>query len=176
MLALLIPYEGKGGETIGATKDRAVANDGWKNFAPNVIIINASSNNCADDGKLKEEPGPPMKELLDALFQTPNTVIVVALVHQVQIAARNQCIKEVNEVVAEVANTYPSSTIQTVDLFNKLYLATEEYYDCIHVNDAGYKKMAKIYYDTLLDMHISEPSSNADPASCDTSGGTDKDT
>ncbi|KAF4981122.1 hypothetical protein FDECE_17744 [Fusarium decemcellulare] len=168
-------HAGKGGETIGGTKDRAVENNGWKNFAPNVIIINTGSNNCANDGKLKEEPGPPMKELLDALLQTPNTVILVSLVHQVRIAARNQCIKEVNEVIAEVANTYPSSTIRTVDLFNKLNLATEEYHDCIHVNDAGYKKMAKIYYDTLLDMDVSEPSSNADPASCDAAGGTDKD-
>ncbi|RSL59330.1 hypothetical protein CEP51_013944 [Fusarium floridanum] len=169
-------HAGKGGETIGQTKDRAIQEDGWKNFAPNVIIINAGSNNCADDGKLKEEPGPLMKELLDTLLQTPNTVILVSLVHQVRIDARNQCIKEVNEVIAEVANTYPSSTIRTVDLFNKLNLATEEYHDCIHVNNAGYKKMAKMYYDTLLDMDISEPSSDADPASCDASGSTDKDT
>ncbi|KAM0541151.1 hypothetical protein ACHAPJ_013369 [Fusarium lateritium] len=160
-------HAGVGGNTIGQTKDRAVEANGWSNLAPNVVIINVGSNNCGDDGTLKEEPAPPMKELLDALLKTPNTVILVSLVHQVQTPARNECIKGVNGVMAEVANTYPSSQVKTVDLFGGLNLAEDEYADKIHVNNAGYKKMAKMYYDALLDMDISEPSADADPAPCD---------
>ncbi|KAJ4252405.1 hypothetical protein NW762_011004 [Fusarium torreyae] len=160
-------HAGVGGDTIGMTKNRAVEANGWSNLAPNVVIINAGSNNCADDGKLKEEAGPPMKELLDALLKTPNTVILVSLVHQVQTPARNECIKGVNSDIAEVANTYPSSQVRTVDLFGGLNLAGNEYADKIHVNNAGYKKMAKMYYDGLFDLEMFEPSDDAEPAPCD---------
>ncbi|KAF4959601.1 hypothetical protein FSARC_10687 [Fusarium sarcochroum] len=169
-------HAGVGGDTIGMTRNRAVEANGWRNLAPNLVIINAGSNNCADDGKLKEEAGPPMKQLLDAMLKTPNTVILVSLVHQVRTAARNQCIREVNRVIAEVSSTYSSSKVRTVDLFGKLNLAANEYADSIHVNNAGYKKMAKMYYDAILDMDVSDPSADADKAPCDSSGGTGNDT
>ncbi|KAI9146849.1 Multidomain esterase [Paramyrothecium foliicola] len=167
-------HAGRGGDTLQMVKDRTLQADGFRKYAPNLIIVYAGTNNCPSSGVMKEDPVLEMKGILDELIaKNPNVMILVGLQHKTQEGTRNQCLATMNKMLGDAVAEYATKQVGLVDVFGTLTLQAADFADSIHLNNNGYAKLAKVFHDAMFRDNpiMSAPSPTFEKPACQIVGG-----
>ena len=139
----------------GYTIDRitnATLASGALNFRPNVILLNAGTNDCAE--KDKDPAGAPKRyaSLLAHLKNScPDALVVASSLLPNRNTKVNTCIQILNEGLRKVSREARAGGQKTtfVEMYSAVPIADINKKDKTHPNDAGYKKMADAWYEGI---------------------------
>lgn len=116
-------------------------------FLPNLVLIEAGTNNC-NGGSLVKDAGANVTSLLEDLFKlSPDVTIVMATLMANKVAAQDACRMDVNKQYQEVVSRLQGQgkKIVLVDMRSPDAPTTADLADSRHPNDRGYEKMAKVW-------------------------------
>lgn len=118
---------------------------------PNLVLIDAGTNNCNRGGTVPEA-GANVTAMIDAIFsQSPGVTIVLTTILVNTIAAQDSCRVDVNsQYVALVARLQAAGAkIILVDMRSPEGPDTSDLFDGRHPNDVGYRKMANVWFPAI---------------------------
>ena len=138
--------EGWPGFIIDQVHDKAKAS--VPQMKPNVILINAGTNDCIQNVDVANA-GKRMENMINDLYtMSPGTTIILSsLIVNKQAATENR-VGQVNPQYSALADRLRSAgkSIVFVDMHGPDGPQLADMADDTHPNDAGYEKMAKIWY------------------------------
>lgn len=114
-------------------------------YLPNLILINVGLNDCGQNIDIGNA-GTRMKAMIDYLFQTipSTTVILSTLLPNTNLDA---CMKTVNAQYRKLVSVYAGKRFALANMYDFLTLA--DLAEGSHPNDAGYKKMASVWWNAI---------------------------
>jgi lysophospholipase L1-like esterase len=121
----------------------------WK---PNVILVNAGTNDCSQDRDV-DHLGERMLAMLEHLLvMSPRATIVLSSLIVNKDAAVEERVLRVNEQYRDVVAKLGSKgkRVVFVDMHDKSGPRVGDMFDNTHPNDKGYKKMAVLWYNALV--------------------------
>ncbi|KAK0643781.1 GDSL-like Lipase/Acylhydrolase [Cercophora newfieldiana] len=131
-------------------------------FLPNLVLIEAGTNNC-NSGALVQDAGANVTSLVEDLFKlSPGVTIVIATLMANKVAAQDACRVDVNTQYQDVATALEAQgrKIVLVDMRSAEGPTTEDLADSRHPNDRGYVKMAAVWnkgIEVALSKGLSNP-------------------
>jgi hypothetical protein len=150
--------EAKPGDTIEMVKAASMRSYAYK---PNVVLINAGTNDCNRNITISEA-GQRMRSLIEGLLNAPD-MSEALIVLSTLLPSGNDNIKTntpaVNEQYRDLVNTMRGEGVSIVlaemngDVPFILYpeeFTTNGQVDDTHPNDAGYLKMASVWYAAIM--------------------------
>lgn len=127
-------------------------------YKPNVVLIEAGTNDANQNGKDNKNPiskaGERMQSLIETLVDAPgmeDTVIVLSTLlpsgaKNVK-ANRPSINKQFEELVKTLSTSHKKISILLADMSSIQY--PKDFYDQIHPNDDGYTEMASVWYEAI---------------------------
>lgn len=144
--------EGWPGLRIGQVKDKAASSVvKWK---PNLVLINLGTNDASQDFQVATA-GDRMKEVLDLIYRdSPVATVVLSTLLPNRVAKTQTNVDNINGAYRNLVTKLRSEGKRIV--LAEMTRADgpklpNDFADDTHPNDAGYKKMAKIWYDAIVD-------------------------
>lgn len=161
--------EEQGGFTISQIAE--LANKETPLGMPNLILLDAGTNNC-NKGGLVLDAGANVMALINKLFaQSPgSTVILATLLVNDQTPAQDACRVDINAQYSTLAAqmTAQGAKLVMVDMRSPDGPTTADLADKRHPNDVGYQKMAKVWAQGIQKAVslglITAPVNNSSPA------------
>jgi lysophospholipase L1-like esterase len=151
--------EGHGGWRIDQV---AAGADGFlSTYKPQVVLLNAGTNDTRQNYKLSEAPARLHALVDQVVADVPDAVVVFSTLQPSGDAAINVKVDQFNAQLPAIARaeTAAGHRVYLADL-NSAMTVDDIGPDGIHPNDGGYTKIAKVWSDTLLP--VLQPA--ADPA------------
>ncbi|KAM7195757.1 family 3 putative carbohydrate esterase [Naviculisporaceae sp. PSN 640] len=163
-----IPVNFVGNERNGTMRDNE--NEGWPGlrieqvkekaalsvvkWKPNLVLINAGTNDGTQDFQVSTA-GNRMKELLDLIWRdSPVATVVLSTLLPNQVPKTQANVDKINEqyrsLVTKLRSEGKRIVLAEMTGTNGPKLQND-FADDTHPNDAGYKKMAQIWYDAIVD-------------------------
>ncbi|SPN96523.1 related to acetylxylan esterase [Cephalotrichum gorgonifer] len=154
-------HEGKGGDRITAVTERAKVS--VRRWLPNVVLINAGTNDATQDGSVESVAGSGqrMRTLIDTVFaEVPNAVVVLStLLPNTRILKNGKRAQEnvdiINAQFRQLYRTYvpldrdgnevPNPAFKVVLAEMADFILPGELHDATHPNVVGQKKMAAVW-------------------------------
>ncbi|CAJ2503200.1 Uu.00g105940.m01.CDS01 [Anthostomella pinea] len=116
---------------------------------PNLVLINAGTNDCLQDDDVAGA-GDRMKSMINDIYtDSPQaTVILSTLLVNADAATQTRIVNSFNPQMSSLANSLQGAgkRIVLVDMQSSAGPTLDELVDGTHPDDAGYKKMANIWY------------------------------
>lgn len=122
-------------------------------YMPNIFTINAGSNDCIQDFEI-DQIGERMGYMLEYLWSTcPSSTIILSTLIVSTHESTEQRIFRVNKQLMELAEKKMAEhkRIVPVDMHSSSGPQCSDLVDGTHPHDAGYKKMARIWYQGIQD-------------------------
>ncbi|KAL7917681.1 SGNH hydrolase-type esterase domain-containing protein [Trichoderma austrokoningii] len=163
----MLTWDGHIVEMVGSRKSGAMPNnrnEGWRGFTidqidrkarisipllmPNLVTINAGSNDCLQDLEV-EQMGDRISVLLEYIWSTsPGSTIILSTLLLNSDTLTEQRILRANAQFQELAlRKYKQcKRIVLVDMHGADGPRADELVDGTHPNDSGYRKMARIWH------------------------------
>ncbi|KAI0402255.1 carbohydrate esterase family 3 protein [Xylaria palmicola] len=124
------------------------ANAALPKYKPNLVLINAGTNDCSGDVDISNA-GKRMSSLLDDVYKGSSraTIILSTLLVRSD-ASKQTCVENVNSQFKTVAAAQRANgrRIVLVDMQPPAGPTTDELVDGTHPTDGGYAKMATIWF------------------------------
>jgi lysophospholipase L1-like esterase len=115
---------------------------------PNLVLIDAGTNNCNRGGTVPNAGANVTAMIDDILSQSPGVTAILATILVNPVAAQDSCRVDINkQYTALVAQLQAArARVLLVDMRSPEGPTTTDLADGRHPNDAGYKKMANIWF------------------------------
>ncbi|KAF2218550.1 SGNH hydrolase-type esterase domain-containing protein [Elsinoe ampelina] len=142
--------EGRIGYTISQI---ATATAAISYLRPNIVLLHAGTNDALRRYETSDKAIPRLGQLIDQIYtQWPNVVLLVAKLVPDTEAAAQTYINDINAAIPGIvsARTATGKKIAIVDM-SPPNLTTADLVDGIHPTQAGYEKMADIWFKGLVD-------------------------
>lgn len=120
-------------------------------FLPNLVLVDAGTNNC-NKGGVVADAGKNVTALInDILRQSPGATVVLATLLVNKFAAQEQCRAGVNAQYASLVADLQrqGAKVMLADMRGPGGPTTADLNDTRHPNDAGYTKMASIWFQAI---------------------------
>ncbi|KAL2153553.1 hypothetical protein VTH82DRAFT_4708 [Thermothelomyces myriococcoides] len=144
--------EGWSGFRVEEVHQKAMADESAPKYKPNVVLINAGTNDAMQNFNVSTA-GERMEAMLRDLWSvSPRALIVLStlLVNQDEAAERNVLtINSQYRALIDRLRHKERRRIVLAEMHNSNGPTLADLVDGIHPNDDGYIKMAKIWYDSL---------------------------
>ncbi|KAK3324401.1 SGNH hydrolase-type esterase domain-containing protein [Cercophora scortea] len=138
-------------------------------FLPNLVLVDAGTNNC-NKGGLVPDAGANVSAMIDDIFKlSPGTTVVLATVLANKIAEQDACRVDVNKQYEALAADFAKKNAKfvLVDMRGPDGPTTSDLFDTRHPNDRGYEKMAAVWFQGIETAKnrgfITAPASNGIP-------------
>lgn len=142
--------EGWKSYTVKMIHDKA--NKAVPKFKPNLILVNGGTNDCIGDDDLPNA-GNRVTDLLNDLYrESPKATVILSTLLVNRNADVQKRIVDFNDQLKEVANKFQlyGKRIVLVDMQGTKGPAKDDLIDDgTHPNDAGYRKMADVWFDGI---------------------------
>ncbi|KAK4495624.1 hypothetical protein PRZ48_012892 [Zasmidium cellare] len=159
--------EGHPGKVIQEV-DEVALTDGCYDYLPNVILLNAGTNDCNIPGKEPETAPQRYSTLLANIRQhAPDAVVIASSLVPNLKDSTDECIQKLNPGLHEAVQNATSAGQKTgwVDMYNVVPKSEIHTNDSTHPTDAGYQMMAEAWYREIKNVvaNISAPDPNGKP-------------
>lgn len=131
----------------------AAARTAVRRFRPNLVLLDAGTNNCNAGGAVPDA-GRNVSALLDGLYRdSPGAAVVLATVLATKVPAQDRCRRAVNEQFRALAaaRQQRGDRLVLVDMRSPAGPTTADLFDSRHPNDEGYRKMATVWFQGILE-------------------------
>ncbi|KAF2167810.1 carbohydrate esterase family 3 protein [Zasmidium cellare ATCC 36951] len=148
--------------------DNVTLTDGCYDYLPNVILLNAGTNDCNIPGKDPETAPQRYSTLLANIRQhAPDAVVIASSLVPNLKDSTDECIQKLNPGLYEAVQNASSAGQKTgwVDMYNVVPKSEIHTNDSTHPTDAGYQLMADAWYKEIKNVaaNISAPDPNGKP-------------
>lgn len=118
-------------------------------YQPNLFLINLGTNDAAQDFDV-DNAGTRMIALIDKIYASvPDTTVILSTLIPNKNADTNARVQVINEQFrSQVLSNYNDKKLFLADM-NDGFLTTEDLNDDTHPTDAGYQKMAAVFYSAV---------------------------
>ncbi|RXG42553.1 hypothetical protein VDGE_03508 [Verticillium dahliae] len=143
--------EGWPGYRIAQVTEKA--NESLPDTLPNLVLINAGTNDCIQNSE-PETAGDRMLEMLRAVWAaSPRVSIVLSTLLVNKVASVDECVRGVNEQFRALVEAQQaiSKKVVLVDFHSPEGPTVDDLVDDIHPGDAGFEKMAAIWFEGIKD-------------------------
>jgi lysophospholipase L1-like esterase len=147
----------------------AKAKDSVPKLLPNVVLVDAGTNNC-NSGIAVQDAGYNVSKMIDRIYaDSPGVTVLLATLLTNKIPSQEECRLDVNRQYMDVALSYQSRNAKLilVDMRGSNGLTTADLNDTRHPNDGGYSKMANIWFQGIAEaqakMHLELATDNGIP-------------
>lgn len=125
-----------------------LAGDAVPQFLPNVVLLDAGTNNCNQGGTVPDAGANVTAMINDVFARSPGATVVLAQLLVNKVAEQDACRVDVNSQYAALAAemTAQGSRLVLVDMRGPDGPTVDELADERHPNDAGYQKMANVWF------------------------------
>ncbi len=137
---------------------------------PNLVLVDAGTNNCNQGGTVPDA-GANVTAMLNNIFAlSPGTTAILATLLVNKVANQDACRVDVNRQYTELSQTLRGrgAKLVLVDMRGPGGPTTANLNDTRHPNDAGYVKMANIWFagiqEAISQGFISAPAGTGNPA------------
>ncbi|KAI1431194.1 carbohydrate esterase family 3 protein [Xylaria sp. CBS 124048] len=120
-------------------------------YKPNVVLINVGTNDCSGNIDIPKA-GERLTSLLDDVYKgSPHATVILSTLLVRSDPKIQKCVLNVNEQIRSVANTEREKGYRLVlaDMQPPSGPTTSELVDGTHPTDAGYAKMATIWFNGI---------------------------
>ncbi|KAI2640176.1 carbohydrate esterase family 3 protein [Xylaria nigripes] len=141
--------EGWPGYVINQVHTKAIAAS--SKYKPNVVLINAGTNDCSGNIDVSKA-GDRMSSLLDDVYKgSPRATIILSTLLVRSEEKVQTCVLDVNKQFKNVADVQKAKgrRIVLADMQPPAGPTTDELVDGTHPTDEGYAKMAAIWFDGI---------------------------
>ncbi|XXH03827.1 hypothetical protein Hte_010233 [Hypoxylon texense] len=142
--------EGWKSYTVAMVHDKATK--AVPKFKPNLVLVNAGTNDCIGSDDLPDA-GNRVTDLLNDLFkQSPKATVILSTLLVNRDAAVAKRIADFNDQLKQVANKFQlyGKRLVLVDMQGEKGPTKEDLIkDGTHPNDVGYEKMADVWFDGI---------------------------
>jgi lysophospholipase L1-like esterase len=141
--------EGWPGERIDQVRYHVL--DSVPKMLPNIITLNAGSNDCMQDYHT-DNASSRVNDLIQDLWTTmPQFTIILSTLTPNAEPTVEDCVQRVNIQLKELVrnNQDDSKRIALADMRGNEGLELEHLADYVHPNDGGYNKMARIWFEVI---------------------------
>jgi len=132
----------------------AKANESLPTYKPNVVLINAGTNDAVQDFNITTT-GDRMESMVEDIFKySPRAVVVLSTLIFNQNPAYETRVRNVNEQYRNVVRKQRGKgrKIIVAEMHEANGPGNSDMADETHPNDIGYRKMANIWYSALLQV------------------------
>lgn len=138
--------EATGGFVISQIADSA--NRAVPQFMPNLVLMDAGTNNC-NDGGVVPDAGANVTAMINNVFaQSPNSTVILTSILVNKVPAQDACRVDINNQYAALATqmTAQGAKLIMVDMRTPDGPTVADLADQRHPNDVGYQKMATVWF------------------------------
>lgn len=128
---------------IAASAARAVPQ-----FQPNLVLMDAGTNNCNKGGTVPDAGANVTAMINDVYAKSPGATVVLTTILANKVAAQDACRVDINQqYTALVAQMQAAGAkLVLVDMRSAAGPTTADLADERHPNDVGYQKMANVWF------------------------------
>jgi hypothetical protein len=123
-------------------------------FKPNLVLIDAGTNNCNQGGTVPDA-GANVTNMINNVFaQSPGATVILTTILVNSVAAQDACRVTVNAQYTALASTMQAAGAKMVlvDMRGSGGPLVTDLADGRHPNDAGYVKMANIWFEGIQEV------------------------
>lgn len=148
----------------------AAASAAAPQLLPNLVLLDAGTNNCNGGGTVPDAGANVTALINDVYARSPGATVVLTTILANKIAAQDACRVDVNKQYAALAAsmTAQGAKLVLVDMRSPDAPTTADLADTRHPNDAGYQKMANVWFpgiqEAITKGFITAPADNGTPA------------
>lgn len=169
-------HEGVSGHVVSqvAARTKGACNV-WR---PNVVLINAGTNDATGGTDPIDQTGNRMRQVIDGVFsEVPNALVVLStlLPHK----NRQDDVNRINDQYRQLVRDYVPDPNEEDPAFKVIlaemadgFITLDDIHDDVHPTELGNKKMAAVWYHAINDTYargwISEPSTSGEFSDDDT--------
>ena len=141
--------EGWPGARIDQVHDHAL--DSVSKLLPNIITLNAGSNDCMQDYHTDNASSRMNNLIQDLWSMVPKSTIILSTLTPNTEPVAEDCAQRVNRQLKELVRNHQddSKRIVLADMRGNEGLELEDLADHVHPNDAGYNKMARLWFEAI---------------------------
>ncbi|KAK3687971.1 SGNH hydrolase-type esterase domain-containing protein [Podospora appendiculata] len=117
-------------------------------FLPNLVLVDAGTNNC-NKGGLVPDAGTNVSAMIDDIFKlSPGATVMLTTLLANKVAEQDACRVDVNKQYAALAADFATKNAKfvLVDMRGPDAPTTSDLFDTRHPNDRGYEKMAAVWF------------------------------
>lgn len=132
----------------------AAANKAVPMFKPNLILVDAGTNNCNKGGEVPDA-GANVTALINNIYQqSPESTVILTSILANKVPEQDACRVKINEQYAALATQFQQSGARfaLVDMRSSDAPGLDDLADLRHPNDAGYVKMANVWMKGIQDV------------------------
>jgi len=155
----------------------ASANTAVPQLKPNLVLIDAGTNNCNRGGTVPDA-GANVTAMINNIFkQSPGATVILTTVLVNSVAAQDACRVTVNAQYSALATTMQAAGAKMllVDMRGPGGPLVTDLADGRHPNDAGYVKMANIWFQGIQEViskgFLTTPLANSTSSTISAAGG-----
>lgn len=139
-------------------------------FMPNLVLLDAGTNNCNNGGTVPDAGANVTAIINDIYTQSPNSTVILTSILANKVAAQDACRVDINTQYTALAAQMKAQGAKfvMVDMRSSDAPTTADLADTRHPNDAGYQKMANVWFQgiqqAITSGFITAPVDNGIPA------------
>ncbi|KAI1425642.1 carbohydrate esterase family 3 protein [Xylaria sp. FL1777] len=141
--------EGWPGDIIDQVHTKA--NTAMPKYKPNLVLVNVGTNDCSGNVDIPNA-GKRMSSLLDDVYKgSPRVTVILSTLLVRSDEVNQECVEDVNSQFKTVAATQRANgrRLVLVDMQPPAGPTTAQLVDGIHPTEAGYAKMANIWFEGI---------------------------
>ena len=125
----------------------AAAREATPIFLPNIVLVDAGTNNCNGGGTVPDAGKNVTAMITDILASSPGCTVVLATLLENKMAEQDACRTDVNRQYRDLVAAFEreKAKVVLVDMRSEQGPTTQDLYDTRHPNDVGYRKMAVVW-------------------------------
>ncbi|KAF2789572.1 carbohydrate esterase family 3 protein [Melanomma pulvis-pyrius CBS 109.77] len=134
-------------------------------FLPNLVLIDAGTNNCNSGGTVPDAGANITNIINDVFAQSPGSTVILATILVNSDAKQDACRVDENRQIATLTGSMQAAgkKLVLVDMRGPDGPLVSDLADGRHPNDAGYVKMANVFFrgiEEVVSKHILSPPLN----------------
>lgn len=123
-------------------------------YKPNLVLLDAGTNNCNSGGTVPDA-GKNVTDIIDGIYEgSPGATVVLATILVNSVATQDACRVDENAQYVALASTLQAAgaKLVLVDMRGSAGPLVTDLADGRHPNDAGYVKMANVWYGGIQEV------------------------